>query len=157
MKTKIQTDYHASFVAKVPSQKAFDAITQVWLWWTKNFTGSAKNLNDLFTVTFGKTFSRFQIVEMVPGKKINWLVLDCNLHWMKDKLEWKDTNIVWEVSSQNGSTQVEMTHIGLRPGIECFEDCTKGWNHYVLESLFKFVTQGKGMPDHKDHSGVSRQ
>jgi hypothetical protein len=157
MKTKIPSDYHASFEAKVSPQKAFDAICKVGSWWTKNVEGPTKRKNDVFTVTFGETFSRFHIIEMEPAKKIIWLVLDCNLHWMKDKLEWKDTQIEWVISSNDGSTHVEMTHIGLRPGIECFEDCTLGWNHYVMASLFKLITEGKGEPDHKNHSAVSRQ
>lgn len=157
MKTKIPSDYHASFEVKVSPQKAFDAICQVGSWWTKNVEGPTKRKNDVFTVTFGETFSRFQIIEMKPAKKIIWLVLDCNLHWMKDKLEWKDTQIEWVISSHGESTQVRMTHVGLRPGIECFEDCTLGWNHYVMQSLFKLITEGKGEPDHKNHSAVSLQ
>jgi hypothetical protein len=39
-----------------------------------------------------------------------------------------------------------MTHIGLVPGVECYEDCKKGWNFYVGESLFRWMTEGKGLP-----------
>ena len=39
-----------------------------------------------------------------------------------------------------------MTHVGLVPGIECYEDCEKGWDFYIKESLFKFLTEGKGLP-----------
>ena len=157
MKTSIQTDYHAAIVVNVSPLQATEAINQVKLWWTENTEGSTNKLNDLFKVTFGETFSRFKITEMIPGEKINWLVLDCNLHWMNNKKEWKDTNILWEISSSNNSTRIDMTHIGLEPGIECFEDCTKGWNHYVKESLYKLITEGKGVPDHKDHSARHRQ
>jgi hypothetical protein len=157
MKTTTQTDYHASIVVNVSPLQASEVISQVKLWWTENTEGSTNKLNDLFKVTFGETFSRFKITEMKPGEKINWLVLDCNLHWMKDKKEWKDTNILWEISSSNGSTRIDMTHIGLNSTIECFEDCTKGWNHYVKESLYKLLTEGKGVPDHKEYSALERQ
>jgi hypothetical protein len=50
-----------------------------------------------------------------------------------------------------------MTHIGLNAGVECFEDCTKGWNHYVKVSLLKLIEEGKGEPDHKQHSALERQ
>jgi hypothetical protein len=157
MKTSIQTDYHATIEVNVSPLQATEAINQVKLWWTENTEGSTNTLNDLFKVTFGETFSRFKITKMIPGEKINWLVLDCNLHWMNNKKEWKDTNILWEISSFNNSTRIDMTHVGLGPGIECFEDCTKGWNHYIKESLYKLIKEGKGIPDHKDHSARYRQ
>jgi hypothetical protein len=157
MKTAIQTDYHTTIVVNASPLQATEAINQVKLWWTENTEGSTNTPNDLFKVTFGETFSRFKITEIIPGEKINWLVLDCNLHWMNNKKEWKDTNILWKISSFNNSTRIDMTHVGLGPGIECFEDCTKGWNHYVKESLYKLITEGKGVPDHKDHSARYRQ
>jgi len=81
----------------------------------------------------------------VPGKKIVWLTTDCYLEVFKDKEQWKGTKIVWGISPEKNSTQITMTHIGLVPGIECFEDCEKGWNFYIKESLFKLLTEGKGL------------
>ena len=157
MKTIVSTDIHASFVVPVTAEKAFEAICRVSAWWTENTVGHTSKLNDVFTVTFGETKSRFRITEMVPGKRINWLVEDCNLHWLKDKKEWKDTNVLFEISAESGQTRVDMTHVGLGPGKECFEDCTKGWTHYVAESLYKLMTTGKGDPDHKDYSALQHQ
>jgi hypothetical protein len=152
-----QTDYHAAIVIKTSAMKAYNAISQVSRWWTENTLGDTENLNGIFTVTFGETFSRFKIVELIPGEKILWQVMECNLHWMKDKKEWKDTRILWQISALKDSTQIDMTHVGLNAGIECFEDCTKGWNHYVKESLFSLLAEGKGVPDHKDYSALNRQ
>lgn len=157
MNTTTQTDYHASIVVPGSAQHAAEVISQVSSWWTENIIGSSKNENDVFEVHFGETFSRFKIIENVPAKKLRWYVLDCNLHWMKDKKEWKDTEILWEISSVGDSTRIDMTHVGLVPGIECFEDCNKGWNHYVKSSLYKLLTEGRGEPDHKDHSALERQ
>ena len=94
---------------------------------------------------------------MTPAKRVVWDTLDCNLHWMKDKKEWKGTQIVWEILPVKDASRVEMTHVGLRPGIECFEDCRKGWNHYVKASLYRLIDEGKGDPDHKDYSARERQ
>ncbi len=147
MKTAIQTDYHASINVNTSARKAAEAISNPSAWWTENLEGSAKNVNDIFTVTFGETFVRFKITEMIPEKRIVWQVEDCNLHWLKDKTEWNNTSILWEISHNNGSTQIEMTHIGLRPGIECFEACEKGWDQYVKDSLFSLLKEGKGIPE----------
>ena len=157
MNTTIQTDYHAEIEVPVSVWKASEAISKVSAWWTENVIGNSKNLNDIFEVHFGETYSRFRITENIPGKKIRWHVMDCNLHWMKNKKEWKDTEILWEISVVGNSTRIDMTHIGLGPGIECFADCTRGWNHYVKVSLYKLITENRGEPDHKDHSAKYRQ
>ena len=36
--------------------------------------------------------------------------------------------------------------------IECFNDCSKGWNYYLQESLIPLVRTGNGHPNReKDH------
>ncbi|HEX3079052.1 MAG TPA: SRPBCC domain-containing protein [Puia sp.] len=157
MKTIIKTDYHAMIEVHCSAQKAFDAICRVSAWWTENTDGDTVHSNGEFKVRFGETFSRFKIIEYIPGQKLVWYVIDCNLHWMKDKKEWKDTKILWQITGSGNSSRISMTHIGLNAGIECFEDCTKGWNHYVTVSLFKLIEDGKGEPDHKEYSALERQ
>jgi hypothetical protein len=144
MKTAIQTDYHASIMVNTTARKAAEAISNVAAGWTENMEGGAKKINDIFTVRFGETFVRFKIVEMIPDQRIVWQVQDCYLHWLSDKKEWMNTSILWEISGNNNSTEIDMTHIGLKPGIECFSDCVKGWDQYVKGSLFSLLTKGSG-------------
>lgn len=140
-------DYNISITAKVTAEEAFKSINSVSKWWAKNFEGSAQKQDDIFTVRFGETFVTFKIAEVIAGKKIVWLVTDCNLHWLKDKKEWKGTKINWEVSTKNNSTQVSMTHIGLVPEIECYTACEKGWDQHIKQSLLKLMTEGTGYPE----------
>lgn len=142
-------DYRSSITANITPKEAFEIITRVSEWWTANLEGSSKKPGDIFTTRFGETFTTFKIVEAVPYKKIVWLVTDCHLHWLKDKKEWKGTKISFEILPKNNSTQINFTHIGLVPEVECFDDCKKGWDHYIKESLFKLITEGKGLPDRK--------
>jgi len=46
--------------------------------------------------TLWRTSATIKLIEVVPDRKIVWQVLDCYLHFLKDKTEWKDTTIVWE-------------------------------------------------------------
>jgi hypothetical protein len=39
-----------------------------------------------------------------------------------------------------------MTHAGLVPGIECYENCQKGWDFYLRESLQKLLRENEGVP-----------
>ena len=141
-----QQDFQGSFTADVTAQEAFDAINDVRGWWAKNFDGSSHRLNDVFTVTFGKTFVTFQVSEFVPNKRVVWKVTDCYLHWINDKKEWNGTSVRFDISGEGRKTQVTMTHIGLVPQAECYQDCENGWNEHFGESLVKLLTEQSGMP-----------
>jgi len=140
-------DYHSSITANITPAQAFESINHVAEWWTNNFEGNSEKAGDIFTVRFGETFVTFKVVEVVAGKKAAWEVIDCNLHWLSDKKEWKGTVINWEVTTQNGATRIDFTHQGLVPEVECYETCEKGWNFFIKESLFSFITKGKGLPE----------
>lgn len=139
-------DYHCSITAHVTPREALDKIARVSEWWAKNFEGHAQKLNDVFTVRFGDTFVTFKISEFIPDKKIVWQVIDCYLHWIEDKTEWNGTKVVWEISSHNNEIQIDMTHIGLTPDVECYDNCKPGWDSHIKGSLFKLLNEGKGSP-----------
>jgi hypothetical protein len=115
-------------------------------WWAKNFEGSAARAGDIFTVRFGSTFVTFLVAEMVPGRKVVWQVTDCFLHWPQDKTEWRHTKCVWELELSEGVVQINFTHVGLAPEVECYENCRKGWDQHIKGSLLSLLVNGKGMP-----------
>ena len=142
-------DYNECITVNATAQETFKSINSVSDWWTISFEGRSEKLNDVFTVRFSETFITVKIVELIPYKKILWHVIDCNKHWLKNKKEWKDTKMSWEISAEKNGTQINFTHIGLVPGIECYKGCEKAWNFYVKESLFKLLTERKGIPELK--------
>jgi hypothetical protein len=144
-------DYHTNITVDATAQQAFESINSVSQWWTENLEGSSQKLNEEFTVRFGETFVTVKIVELIPGRKIVWHVTDCNKPWLKDKKEWKDTKISFEISEKDSKTQINFTHLGLVPGIECFELCSNAWSQYIQQSLWKLVTTGKGQPGKKEN------
>lgn len=156
-----EQNYNCHIGANVTAKEAFDAISRVSEWWSTDLTGSSRNLNDVFTVRFSETSVTFKIVEIVPNKKIVWLVTDCYLHWIKNKKEWIGTRLNWDISAEKGSTLISFTHIGLVPELECYNDCKEGWTFHVGTSLFKLMTEQKGIPnintrtDNMDQSGTT--
>ncbi|HEX2682090.1 MAG TPA: SRPBCC domain-containing protein [Candidatus Dormibacteraeota bacterium] len=145
--SKKQQDYRASIMANITPSEAFDRISRVSEWWTAGVTGSTHEIHDTFTLRWGKTFVDIKIAEVIPDKRVVWDVTDCNLDWISDKKEWKDTRITWDVSRDNDATRITMMHVGLVPEAECYKDCETGWNFYVAESLLKLMTEGTGLPD----------
>ena len=144
-------DYNASITVDATAQEAFKCINNVTKWWTENLEGRSQELNDEFTVRFGDVhYSRQQLVEVIPDEKVVWLVTDSNLNWIKDKHEWTNTKISFEIAEKDGKTQVHFTHLGLIPEVECFDACSDAWGQYIKLSLLSLITTGKGQPSLKE-------
>jgi hypothetical protein len=146
----MKQDFAYNFAVNASAKETMERISQVNLWWAKNFKGEAAKLNDEFSVYFGgpeDTFVNFKISEIIPDKKVVWLVTDCNLHWIKDKKEWKNTEVIWTLTEKDGKTQVNFVHKGLTPESECYKSCEPGWTHHLKDSFVKLVDEGKGFPE----------
>ena len=140
-------DYTASITVNATPQEAFKNINSVTKWWTEDLKGSSQKLNDEFIVRFGDVhMSKQKLVEVIPDKKVVWLVTDSKLNFIEDKSEWTGTKISFELSNLEDKTQVNFTHVGLVPKVECYESCVQGWDQYVKGSLLKLLTEGKGHP-----------
>jgi len=129
-----------------PVEEAIKKISQVNLWWVKDCSRNTEKLNDKFHLPMGRTFVDLQVTELVPKKKVIWKVTDCLLPWLKDTNEWKDTEIVFELSEKGNSTQIDFTHIVLVPEVEYFDVCEVGWYGHVTNSLVSLINDGKGNP-----------
>ena len=145
-----QQDYKIVIAAEVSSQEAFETINSVSSWWTADLEGSSQKLNDEFTVRFGDVHvSTQKIIEVIPAKKVLWLVTDSRLNFIEDKQEWTNTTISFDIAEQGNKTFITFTHMGLVPGLECYSSCIKGWDHYIKGSLFNLLAEGKGNPASK--------
>ena len=143
-------DYTISITVDATAQEAFKSINSISKWWTEDLEGSSQKLNDEFTVRFADVHvSKQKLVAVIPGKKVVWLVTDSKLNFIKDKHEWTNTRISFEISKHDNKTQIHFTHFGLVPEVECYDACRKGWNHYIKGSLFKLLSEGKGTPELK--------
>lgn len=128
--------------------EVFNAINEVSTWWSQDFVGESKKPGDEFEVRFGDVhYSRHQVAEMLPGKKVVWLVPDSYLSFLENKTEWTGTQIIFEISENDGRSELLFTHVGLVPESECFKDCSNGWNQYLQHSLIPYITTGTANPN----------
>lgn len=141
-----KNDFTASISAKISAGEAVKKISNVPGWWGITFSGSAEKQNDQFIVKMGPdSFFNFTVTELIPGKRIVWLVDDCNMPWYADKKEWANTKLIFDLNGNNGVTDLTFTHEGLTPDVECYKDCEPGWTHWIKISLFSYFTTGEGV------------
>lgn len=127
-------------------EEVFNAINDVRNWWQGEVEGRTDQLNAEFSYSVpGIHFSKQKIVEITPNEKIEWLITDSKLSFVKDQTEWTGTKIVFEISDVNNKTQVRFSHLGLVPEFECYGDCSNAWGKLIQESLFSLITTGKGV------------
>ena len=139
-------DFNKSITAKIRANEAIKKISNVQEWWGVNFSGSSEKRNDKFVVKMsGDSFFDFTVTELIPGKRIVWLVTDCNMPWYSDKKEWANTKLIFDLDEHNDVTELNFTHEGLTPEVECYKDCASGWTHWIQTSLFSYLTTGKGV------------
>lgn len=139
-------DYSVSILVDQTPNEVFNAINNVRGWWQGKIEGSTDKLNDEFTYQMADVhFSKQKVTELIPNKKVVWLVTDSKISFVVDKDEWTDTEIVFNISTEGNKTKVTFTHHGLVPAIECYGGCSGAWGRLVQESLYSLITTGKGV------------
>ncbi|HLQ58672.1 MAG TPA: SRPBCC domain-containing protein [Gemmatimonadales bacterium] len=141
----------STFTVDQTPEEAFAAINNVRGWWSGEIEGSTDKLGDEFTYRYQDVhYSKQKITEMIPGKKVVWLVLDSYLNFIEDKSEWNGTKITFEIAKEGDKTEVHFTHVGLVPDHECYGACSNAWGTYINGSLRSLITTGKGQPNPKE-------
>ena len=134
-------------VSQSPAE-VFNAITNVRGWWSEGLEGRSEKLNDEFIYHYKDVHRcKMKLIEVDPGRKVVWLVLDNYFSFTKDKSEWTGTKIIFDITEQEGKTQLRFTHQGLVPEYECYTACVNGWSQYIQQSLLRLITTGKGQPN----------
>jgi hypothetical protein len=144
-------DLTYTFTVDQSPEEAFAAINNVRGWWSGEIEGETDKLGAVFTYRYKDIhMSKHKLTEFIPGKKVEWLVLDSFLSFVKDKIEWNGTRVEFEISTKGKQTEVRFTHVGLVPQHECFGACSNAWGSYVNGSLRNLIATGKGSPNKKE-------
>jgi uncharacterized protein YndB with AHSA1/START domain len=144
-------DFSTTIKVDQSPEEVFNAINDVRGWWSEDIVGGTSKLNDEFKYSYKDVHRcKIRLIEVVPGKKVVWLVLENHFSFTKDKTEWVNTKLSFEISKEDNKTKLVFRHIGLVPDYECFNVCNEAWTNYINVSLRNLIATGKGIPNLKE-------
>lgn len=151
-------DFTITILVDQSPNEAFNAITNVRGWWSEAIEGTTDIVNAESVYHYRDIhYCKMKLVELIPGEKVVWLILDNYFKFTTDKSEWIGTKLVFDITKKEEQTAVTFTHEGLVPQYECYEICREAWTIYIKESLYKLITTGKGEPNPKENDGFNTE
>ncbi len=130
-------NFQYSFTTSKKINEVFTHLMDPKNWWVGLFgetiEGKSNHINDEFSFTAGDGvhYSNQKLIELIPNKKIVWLVTESNLSFLKNTNEWAGTKICFDVEEESDKTKITFTHDGLIPKIECYGGCSGAWTQYL--------------------------
>lgn len=141
-------DYTTTFTVEAAPADVFAAITDPRAWWSTEIEGPADVVGGEFDYHYEDVhFSRIRVIELVPGERVSWLVVDNRFPRAENPAEWTGDTLTFEIEPAAAGTGVRFTHHGLVPQYECYDGCVMGWGFYVGESLPALIATGAGLPN----------
>jgi len=139
------TDFTFTLETEQSPEQVFKTIRDVRSWWSglygESFAGDSKELNDEFSFWAGDGahYSKQKLIEVIPNKKVVWLITESELTFIEQTDEWVGTKVIFEISEKDGKTELVFTHQGLTPEVECYNSCAPGWSMYLQDKLLPLI------------------
>lgn len=93
------SDFTTTILVEQSPKEVYNAINNVRGWWSEEIEGPTDQLNETFLYHYKDVhISKIKVIELIPGKKIVWHVLENHFNFVKDQKEWVDTKMVFDIS-----------------------------------------------------------
>jgi steroid delta-isomerase-like uncharacterized protein len=136
-------DYQTTIRVKASPDALFDALTTVTglaAWWNP-VTGSGETGGELRFIMNAPEPLVIHVDEATRPTSVQWTVTDCP--FLPD---WIGTRPTFTITPVDGdASELHFRHQGLSEELECFDMCTRSWNHYMT-SLRDYLEAGHGSP-----------
>jgi Activator of Hsp90 ATPase homolog 1-like protein len=139
------SDFTTTIMVTQSPEEVFMGINNPRAWWSETISGETDKLGEEWTYHFADNHRcKMKITELIPDKKVVWLVEENYFKFTKDPSEWTGNKITFEISKAGDKTQVVFTQFGLVPSYECYAICQNAWTGFIQQSLQSLITTGKG-------------
>jgi hypothetical protein len=143
--------YTSIITVNKSAHDAFNAIQNFRGWWSQEIQGSTDKIEETFLYHYKDVhLCKIKLIEMQEGKRLVYQVVDNEFNFTKDKTEWINTKLIFELQPVDNSTRIIFTHEGLVPEYECYAVCNDAWTSYIQGSLKDFIETGTGKPNGKE-------
>jgi uncharacterized protein YndB with AHSA1/START domain len=110
-------------------------------WWTSDIQGQGK-VGGVLKFRFGAGGFDMKVLELDPGKRVLWQVVD-------GPEEWIGTKISWDLKQEGDWAIILFKHEGWKEPVEFMHHCSTKWGLFLL-SLKSLLETGKGAPHPTD-------
>jgi len=143
---KVHNYIHAKYtvavkLAKTANEVYDHIINNVSGFWPEEFEGESKKLNDEFVFRSGDAhFSKNKLIELIPGKKVVWLVIESIRK--TDNYKWTGAKMIFELSEIGNDTLLEFTYDG--PVLENeYDRLVQVCEMVIKDKLYNYVMSGR--------------
>lgn len=144
-------DFTSTILVDKTVTEAFNAIQNFRGWWSEDIDGETDKLGETFFYHHKDIhLCKIKLIEKIQDQKLVYKVLANEFSFTKDKTEWVNTRIIFDISEEGTQTKVKFTHEGLTPNHECYNICHDAWTGFIQNSLKNLINTGKGQPNPKD-------
>ncbi len=117
--------------------KALTMLDGLSGWWTATTQGDSK-VGGVIQFRFGAGGIDMKVLELQPGKRVMWQVVD-------GPQEWISTKVSFDLRQEGDWTIVLFKHQGWKEPVEFMHHCSTKWAVFLL-SLKSLLETGKGAP-----------
>ena len=151
MNNTTNKNYTTTIVVDKDNTEVFTSIKNFRAWWSEEIEGDTDKLGETFFYHYKDVhLCKIKLIEMIADKKLVYLVIDNEFNFTKDKTEWVNTKLIFDLANENGKTKMVFTHEGLIPANECYNICNDAWTSYIQGSLKNLIETGTGKPNGKE-------
>lgn len=151
-------NYTTSIVVEQSPEEVYNAINNVRGWWSEEIEGPTDELNKEWFYHYKDIhLCKMKVVEMKPGTKVVWSVVENSFNFVEDKEEWVGNHLIFEIRKEGEKTRLTFTQEGLTEFHECYDVCQEAWTNYINNSLYNLITTGKGEPNPSEGEGYNKE
>ena len=129
---------------KSSREDAYKALTTrdgLAAWWTNNTQGEG-SVGGVLQFRFGAGGFDMKVLELQPGERVVWEVVD-------GPTEWVGTKVRWDLRQEGEHAIILLRHEDWREPVEFMHHCSTKWALFLM-SLKSLLETGQGFPDPND-------